>query len=544
MVHTGQRIAHGGDQESRHADPAKTKAYLVGGGIASLASAAYLIRDGGVAGTNITIFEETGVVGGSLDGEGSPEHNYVIRGGRMFTEEAYTCMFDLLSFIPSLTAPGKSVKEEIYEFNARIKSHSRARLVRNGQKIDASVMGFSNKDRLDLVGIMATSEESLGAKRIEDIFEPSFFKTNFWYMWCTTFAFQPWHSAVELKRYLLRFIQEFPRIHTLAGVRRTPFNQYDSIVRPVTEWLKEHGVEIVMGARVTGMDFKYGPRGKGVERIHYLRDGAKNEIAVGSDDVIFVTNGSMTAASSLGSMTSPPRLGTKDEGGSWALWEALAKDHADFGKPSAFNGNVTESKWLSFTATLRDPTFFSRMEQFTGNKAGTGGLVTLMDSNWLMSVVLPYQPHFVNQPKDVNVFWGYGLFPDQEGNYIRKKMSDCTGEELLEELGHHLRFDDHIPLLLKTSNCIPCMMPFITSQFMPRVKGDRPLVRPTGTTNIAFIGQYCELPDDVVFTVEYSVRSAQTAVYSLLNVDKQVSPLYKAQHDVGVLFNSLTTMFH
>jgi oleate hydratase len=522
----------------------KTKAHLVGGGIASLASAAYLIRDGGVPGENICIYEETDVLGGSLDGEGSPEHDYVIRGGRMFTEEAYTCMFDLLSFIPSLTAPGKSVKDEIYEFNTRVKSHSHSRLVRNGQKIDASAMGFSNKDRLDLVAIMATSEESLGAKRIEDIFEPSFFKTNFWYMWCTTFAFQPWHSAVELKRYLLRFIQEFPRIHTLAGIRRTPYNQYDSIVLPVTTWLKDRGVQFVTGGKVTGLDFKYGADGKGVERIHYLREGSRHEIAIGSDDLVFVTNGSMTAASSLGTMSSPPTLGTKAAGGSWALWEVLAKDHTDFGRPSAFNGNVTESKWLSFTATLRDPTFLRLMEEFTGNKAGTGGLVTLTDSNWLMSAVVPYQPHFVNQPEGIHVFWGYGLFPDQEGNFVKKKMSDCTGEELLVELWRHLRFDDHIPMMLKTASCIPCMMPFITSQFMPRVKGDRPLVRPVGTTNIAFIGQYCEIQDDVVFTVEYSVRSAQTAVYSLLKIDREVSPLYKAQHDVGVLFGSLKTMFH
>ena len=522
----------------------RTSAHLVGGGIASLASAAYLIRDGGVPGENICIYEETDVLGGSLDGEGSPEHNYVIRGGRMFTEEAYTCMFDLLSFIPSLTTPGKSVKDEIYEFNARIKSHSRSRLVRNGQKIDASVMGFNNKHRLQLIAIMATSEETLGAKRIEDIFEPAFFKTNFWYMWCTTFAFQPWHSAVELKRYLLRFIQEFPRIHTLVGVRRTPHNQYDSIVLPVNTWLKDRGVRFITGANVTGLDFNYGPDGKGVERIHYLHKGMQHKVIVGPNDLVFVTNGSMTAASNLGTMSSPPTLSTKVEGGSWALWEALAKDHTDFGKPSAFNGNVTESKWLSFTATLRDPTFFRLMEEFSGNTAGTGGLVTFMDSNWLMSVVLPYQPHFVNQPKDVYVFWGYGLFPDQVGNFVKKKMSDCTGEELLVELWRHLRFDEQSSLMLKSATCIPCMMPFITSQFMPRVKGDRPQVRPVGTTNIAFIGQYCEIPDDVVFTVEYSVRSAQTAVYSFLKIDKDVSPIYKAQYDLGVLFSSLKTMFH
>ncbi len=544
MANAGTCLTSRTEHKFDNSDRDGLKAYLIGGGIASLASAAYLIRDGGISGKNISVFEETNVIGGSLDGQGSPEHNYVIRGGRMFTEEAYTCMFDLLSFIPSLTAPGRTVKEEIYEFNTRVKSNAHSRLVRNGQKIDASAMGLTNKDRLDLVAIMATSEDSLGAKRIEDVFEQSFFKTNFWYMWCTTFAFQPWHSAVELKRYLLRFIQEFPRIHTLAGVRRTPYNQYDSIVLPVTAWLKDRGVQFVMGAKVIGLDFKYGPNGKGVERIHYIRGGAQNEFAVGSHDVVFVTNGSMTAASSLGSMTSPPRVGTTKEGGSWALWEALAKDHSDFGRPSAFNSNISESKWLSFTVTLRDPTFFGLMEQFTGDKAGTGGLVTFTGSNWLLSVVLPHQPHFINQPEDINVFWGYGLFPDEEGNYIRKKMSECTGTDVLVELGRHLRFDDHIPLIVKTSNCIPCMMPFITSQFMPRVKGDRPLVRPTGTTNIAFIGQFCELPDDVVFTVEYSVRSAQTAVYSLLGVDKGVSPLYKAERDIGVLLSSLKTMFH
>ena len=475
---------------------------------------------------------------------GSPEQPYVIRGGRMFTEEAYTCTFDLLSLIPSLSDPEKSVKTEIFEFNDQVKTHSCARLVRNGHPLDASKMGLSGRDRLDMIAVIADSEEALGAKRIEDIFDPAFFQTNFWLLWCTTFAFQPWHSAVELKRYLLRFIQEFPRIHTLSGVRRTRYNQYDSLVRPVTEWLIGRGVKFIRGAEATGVDFKHGPGGKEVERLHYRQDGTPKEGIVQSRDLVFVTNGSMTAASRLGSMTSPPSLGTKDEGGSWALWEALAAKHPEFGRPAAFSGNVAESKWLSFTVTQCDPLFFSLMEQFTGNAAGTGGLVTLLDSHWLMSVVLPHQPHFLNQPEDVRVFWGYGLFPEEEGNFVGKKMADCTGEEILRELCQHLRFDAQMPRIIETSDCIPCLMPFITSQFMPRVAGDRPLVRPTGTTNLAFIGQYCEMPDDVVFTVEYSVRSAQTAVYSLLGIPKEVSPLYQGQHDVGVLLQAMETMFH
>jgi oleate hydratase len=191
---------------------------------------------------------------------------------------------------------------------------------------------------------------------------------------------------------------------------------------------------------------------------------------------------------------------------------------------------------------MRDPTFFELMEKFTGNVAGTGGLVTFTDSNGLMSVVLAAQPHFIGQPDNIKVCWGYGLFVDQIGNFVKKKMSDCSGEEILTELLSHLRCETHKKLILKTANCIPCMMPYITSQFMPRVKGDRPPVKPPGTTNLGFIGQCCEIPDDVVFTVAYSVRSAQTAVIALLGLDKKVSPLYKAQYDPAVLFSAARTL--
>jgi oleate hydratase len=531
------------DTAEQHADRRQTKAHLVGGGIAALASAAYLIRAGGLLGENIRIFEETPILGGSLDGGGSAATGYTLRGGRMVTYEAYTCMLDLLSFIPSLTDRARSVKDEIYDFNERFASNSHARLVGAGKKLDASELGLSNRDRLDLIEIMAMCEASLGAKRIEELFEPAFFKTHFWVMWCTTFAFQPWHSAVELKRYLHRFIQELPRIHTLGGVRRTPYNQYDSIVRPLVAWLTEQGVIFTTAVRVTDLGFRYGPRGKQVEQIRYVEGGAAAALDVGPDDLVLVTNGSMTAASSYGSMTAPARLET-DKGGSWALWKTLAANHEDFGRPSVFDGHIDESKWLSFTVTLTDPTFFNLMEAFTSNAAGTGGLVTITDSSWLMSVVLAHQPHFIGQPDDVQVCWGYGLFVDQEGDFVKKKMADCTGEELLIELLGHLRFDANRDKILKAANCIPCMMPLITSQFMPRVAGDRPQVRPVGTTNFAFIGQYCEIPDDVVFTVEYSVRSAQTAVYSLLSLETPVSSLYKGQYDPAVLFGAAKALVH
>jgi oleate hydratase len=517
-------------------------AYIVGGGIASLACAAYLIRDGGISGRNIRILEESGLLGGSLDARGSPERGYIMRGGRMLDLEAYTCTYDLLSFIPSLSEPGVTVKEEIFEFNRRIKTNARSRLVERGHKLDVTSPGFSWKDRLDLIELLFRPEGSLGARRIDDCFAPAFFRTNFWLLWCTTFAFQPWHSAAEFRRYLLRFMHEFPRIHTLSGVYRTPYNQYDSIVRPLARWLREQGVAFEMNCRVTGLDLSPARGEITVERIRCTHEGEPAEIPVGGDDHVFVTLGSMTADSRLGSMTSPPPPAPGEPDGSWSLWESLVKERPGLGRPTVFDGDTDLSRWLSFTVTFRDPTFFRLMEDFSGNEPGTGALVTFKDSSWLMSVVLAHQPHFLDQPGDIQVCWGYGLFPAREGNFVPRPMSECTGAEILEELCRHLGFTRELPLILETSTCIPCMMPYITSQFMPRRKGDRPPVVPDGSTNLAFIGQFCEIRDDVVFTVEYSVRSAQIAVYSLLHLDKTIAPIYRGYRDPRVLFDSLRMM--
>ncbi|MDO9035521.1 MAG: oleate hydratase [Methanoregula sp.] len=521
----------------------KIHAYLIGGGIASLASAAYLIRDGQMPGNNIHIFEEMDINGGSLDGKGSPEEGYLMRGGRMM-EEHYGCTFDLFGFIPSLTDPQKTVKDEIFEFNKDHKTRALARLIANGKKVDMTSLGFSVNDRLDLVKLMALSEDSLGTQRIVDYFSPDFFKTNFWHFYCTTFAFESWHSLVELKRYMVRFVHLFPNdgLKALTGVWRTPYNQYDSMVLPLTKWLKEKGVRFELNTQVTDLGFIHTVAGKTVEKIHLTRDGKSQVIPVGNKDLVFVTNGSMTAGSRIGSMDAAPALGAKKDGGSWMLWEKIARNNPEFGRPSVFDDHIDDSKWESFTVTFYDPTFFALMEKFTGNAAGTGGLVTITDSNWLMSVVLAHQPHFLNQPENVQVCWGYGLFPDAKGNFVDKKMSECTGREILIELLYHLHFTEDKDKILSTSKCIPCMMPFITSQFLPRARGDRPLVIPRGCANIAFIGQYCEIPDDVVFTVEYSVRSAQTAVFSLLHLDKEVTPIYKGQYDLGVLYDATRTL--
>lgn len=517
------------------------KAYLVGGGIGSLAAAAFMIRDGGIPGNRITLFEALPVAGGSLDGGGNPEQGYTLRGGRMLTTDNYECTWDLFKSIPSLSAPGQSVFEETLAFNERNVPHSRARLVdRNRSKLDVGSMGFSLQDRLELLKLSEADEAELGTSSITDWLSPAFFTTNFWYMWSTTFAFQPWHSAVEFKRYLHRFMLEFSRIETLAGVKRTVYNQYDSLVRPLVAWLQVQGVQILPGCRVTDFDLDTLDGKVAVSGIHYLRNGQPQLIAVGADDLVFFQNASMTDASSHGSMSAAPAQLSKQDSGGWALWEKLAAGRPEFGNPAAFNGSIAESYWASFTVTLKDSAFFDKMEQFTGNRAGTGGLVTFKDSRWMMSVVLAHQPHFAGQPEGVRVFWGYALHPDRIGDFVAKPMSACNGAEILQELCGHLNFD---PACLASGNCIPCRMPYITSMFMPRALSDRPVPVPAISKNLAFVSQFVEIADDVVFTVEYSVRAAQMAVYQLLEIDREVPPIHRHDQSLKVKLAALIKAF-
>jgi oleate hydratase len=522
-------------------DHLAVKAWLIGGGIGSMAAAAFMIRDGGMPGKNITILEVDPILGGSLDGAGNPETGYSLRGGRMLTTDNYECMWDLFRTIPSLTHADQTVFDETVAFNTLHKPNSMARLVDSRRaKVPVQSMGFSMQDRAELLKLSTTDEETLGDSRITDWLSPGFFETEFWYMWVTTFAFQPWHSAVELKRYLHRFVMEFSRIETLAGVKRTVFNQYDSLVLPLQTWLKANDVQFITGCRVTDLVHSSANDAFVVTGIECQRSGKSETIPVDDGDLVFFQNASMTDASSLGSMTSAPKPLTKKDSGGWTLWEKLAQGRPEFGNPAAFNSSIVQACWESFTVTLRSPHFFDQMNAFSGNAAGTGGLVTFKDSNWLMSIVLAHQPHFINQPADVQVFWGYALFPDRIGNFVAKPMAECTGAEILQELCGHLRFD---PETVEGANCIPCRMPYITSMFMPRKRADRPLPVPKGSRNFAFISQFVEIEDDVVFTVEYSVRAAQMAVYELLKISRPIPPVTPHDKSLKVQFEALIKAF-
>lgn len=519
--------------------------YFVGGGLASLAGAAYLIRDCDFIGKNIHILEGLDIFGGSNDGGGNATDGFICRGGRMLNKETYENTWDLLRSIPSLEHEEMSVRDEILAFDNIHPTHSNARLInKDGKILDVISMGFNNADRIALGKLMITSEESLDNLKISDWFvaTPHFFETNFWFMWQTTFAFQKWSSLFEFKRYMQRMILEFSRIQTLEGVTRTPYNQYESVILPLKVYLEKSGVNFQMKCNVTDLDFDQ-DNNISVVAIHYKNEKGPGMIPLQAGDLCLVTNGCMTDNSKLGSFNKAA-LFIPENPMSVDLWMKIAAKKANLGNSKPFFDNAEESNWESFTVTCRGNRFLKLIEEYSHNIPGNGALMTFKDSSWLMSIVVPAQPHFKNQPKNITMFWGYGLYTNKDGDYVKKPMRACTGEEILTELIHQLHFKERADEIMGTIiNVIPCMMPYITSMFQPCAMKDRPQVVPKGSINFAMISQFVEIPKDMVFTEEYSVRAARTAVYTLLGLDKNICPVTPYRYDVRVLFKALKASF-
>ena len=522
----------------------QSQIYIVGGGIAGLSAAVFAIRDGGIKGENIHLFEERDVLGGALDGKWGRNKSYSMRGARLINEKAYQCYFDMLSAIPCLAdqeemekcggetlenqRPWRSVKDEIFAFNKTHRLNSVTRLVgKEGARVDHTKLGLDPIDRIAIIALISIFEEAVDGKRIDEYFRSSFFKTNFWYLFASMFGFEPWHSLMECRRYMRRFFHEAPNITTLKGGWNTPYNNYESIVLPIERWLLKQGVDIQTGVKVTDVGFRPSKTRKSVEKLHFLKDGNRAEIAVASRDLVFITIGSKVADSRTGGMNKAPGLATDKMDGAWMLWERMARKVPDLGNPEAFSGHVDQTKWAVFTVTTKGPLFAEKIRKYSRVKVqGQQHILSCIDSNWGLGLHVPFQPHFRNQPPDTTVMFGYGLYGNTQGNYIKKTMTDSTGEELLTELVWHLGFIEDLDRIKEVTVSIPTTLPYATSQFSPRRISDRPQVVPKGSTNLALLGQFVEIPDDCVFLVDYSTRSAQIGVYRLLNVEKDVTPVY------------------
>ncbi|MFE5335478.1 oleate hydratase [Isoptericola sp. NPDC056573] len=524
-------------------------AWLVGAGLASMSAAAFMIRDGQLAGERITILERLRLPGGALDGIKEPKKGFVVRGGREM-EDHFECLWDLFRSVPSIEVEGASVLDEFYWLNKDDPNFSlqRATVDRGRDARTDGLFALSEKAQKDIVTVFLATREEMEGKRIDEVFGREFLDSNFWLYWRTMFAFEEWHSALEMKLYIHRFVHHIGGLPDFSALKFTKYNQYESLVLPLYRWLLDQGVTFRFSTEVTDVDFEIRPGRKQATRIHWVADGEPGGVDLGEDDLVLATIGSLTENSDDGDHHTPARLDT-GPAPAWDLWRRIAAKDPAFGHPDVFGGDVESTKWESATVTTLDPRIpehirrICKRDPFSG-KVVTGGIVTVKDSSWLMSWTVNRQPHFKQQPPDQVVVWVYSLFVDTPGDYVRKPMQECTGEEITREWLYHLGVPtDQIDELAATgARTVPVMMPYVTSFFMPRHAGDRPDVVPDGAVNFAFIGQFAETSRDCIFTTEYSVRTGMEAAYRLLDIERGVPEVFGSTYDVRTLLKATSRL--
>lgn len=522
-------------------------AYIIGTGLAALSAACYLVRDGQMKGERIHIFEKDPIPGGACDGFEYPGVGYVMRGGREM-DNHFEVMWDLFRSIPSIETEGVSVLDEYYWLNKEDPNYSLCRAtVNQGQDAHTDKkFAVSDKAQMEIMRLFFTPDEELYDKRIDEYFDDEVFDSNFWLYWRTMFAFENWHSALEMKRYIKRYIHHIGGLPDFTALRFTKYNQYESMILPMVKYLENAGVVFHYNTKVVNVEFDVTSNRKQATRIELEAEGETRFVDLTEDDLVFITNGGCVENSAMGSQNTPAPYNPEIKpGGGWDMWRRIAAQSPDFGNPDKFCYNSELCNWMSATVETLDQriipyiTNICKRDPFTG-KVVTGGIVSVKDSSWLLSWTINRQPQFRSQPKDHCLVWVYALFNDKPGDYVKKPMRDCTGKEICMEWLYHIGVpENEIEELAENSaNTVPVMMPYIDAFFMPRNDTDRPKVVPDGAVNFAFIGQFAETARDTIFTTEYSMRTGMEAVYTLLNVDRGVPEVWGSTYDVRDLLNA------
>ena len=529
----------------------KKSAYIIGTGLAGLSAAFYLVRDGQMKGEHIHLLEKLDLAGGSCDGRKDVTKGFYMRGGREM-DNHFECMWDMFRSVPSIETPNVSVLDEYYWLNKHDPNYSLCRATINcGEDAHTDKMfKLDRKSAIALSKLFITPEKDLENKKISDVLPDSFWETNFWLYWQTMFAFQKWSSALEMKRYLCRYVHHIDGLPDFSALRFTKYNQYESMILPLTKYLESNGVKIEYGIDVKNVIFESKQNKKVATQIIYENNGQEKTIDLIEDDLVFITNGCCTDTSCYGDQNNAPDLSKiKNENGeSWDLWKNIASQasNGEFGNPDKFCGNVDLTNWMSATIEVSDENIIKHIINICKRdprkgKVTTGGIVTVKDSteNWYLSWTINRQPQFKSQNKNSILVWVYALNTTKPGNFIEKAIKTCTGKEICEEWLYHIGIPtNELEKYADKCNTTTCYMPYINAFFQPREEKDRPLVVPKESINFAFVGQFAETPRDTIFTTEYSIRTGMEAVYTLLKVDRAVPEVWGSKYDVRELLKA------
>jgi oleate hydratase len=535
----------------------KEKAVMIGAGLANLAAAVYLIQEGHWAGENITFYSldnhgsnDGSTTSAATDDYWNQQHplentqGYIARGGRMLNYRTYVDLMDLLERIPSATEPGLTAAQDTYEFDAAHPTFDKARLMEGGKGIlDAGHLGLNNTDRVllsKLIMLADEDEEKLDNISIAEYFKhsPHIFQTNFWYMWETTFAFRTQSSAQELRRYMHQMIYEFTQIEHLVGVNRTRYNQFESIMLPLLNYLQDQGCHFILNRRVTEFEFKPTTMQDEITvtkiKMTNTETNEPEEVVIDDQTAVIFTNGSITDSATLGDYHTPAAE-NPDYGAAASLWKQIAQQFYNLGKPDKFFADRSASEWVSFTLTTKNHLLLDEITRITTQVPGnalnsflsTEPITSLGQKDVNMSIVVHHQPHFTTQKPNETVIWGYFLYPRRRGEFIQKPYIEMNGKEMAQELIGQLAKVDPGPVNIKTKeteildsiiNNIPVYMPYASALFNNRAKSDRPEVIPENSTNLAFTGEFVEQPFQMIFTEQSAVRSGEIAAFHFAGI--------------------------
>ena len=529
----------------------KKSAYIIGTGLAGLSAAFYLVRDGRMKGEHIHLLEKLDLAGGSCDGRKDVTKGFYMRGGREM-DNHFECMWDMFRSVPSIENPEVSVLDEYYWLNKHDPNYSLCRATVNcGEDAHTDkLFKLDKKSAMALSKLFITKEKDLENKKISDVLPETFWETNFWLYWQTMFAFQKWSSALEMKRYLCRYVHHIDGLPDFSALRFTKYNQYESMILPLIKYLQNNGVKVEYGVDVKNVIFTSKQNKKIATQIIYENKGKEKTIDLIEDDLVFITNGCCTDTSCYGDQNTIPDLSIikNGRGESWDLWKNIASQatNGEFGNPDKFCNHVDKTNWMSATIEVSDENIIKHIINICKRdprkgKVTTGGIVTVKDSmqNWYLSWTINRQPQFKSQNKNSVLVWVYALNTEKLGNFVKKPIKLCTGMEVCEEWLYHIGIPtNEIVKYADMCNTTTCYMPYINAFFQPRKEKDRPLVVPKSAVNFAFIGQFAETPRDTIFTTEYSIRTGMEAVYTLLNVDRAVPEVWGSKYDVRELLKA------
>lgn len=359
-------------------------------------------------------------------------------------------------------------------------------------------------------------------------------------------------------------IYEFTQIEHLVGVNRTRYNQYESIMLPLIEYLKEQGCKIILNRRVTDWEFKETPMQDEITvtglKITNTLTQEEEYVVVDEDTAVIFTNGSITDSATLGDYETPA-VENMDYGAASSLWKKASERFYNLGNPDKFFADRDASEWVSFTLTTKNHLLLNEITRITTQEPGnalnsfisTTPITPLGQKDVNMSIVVHHQPHFTSQKPNETVIWGYFLYPRRRGEFVDKQYIKMNGKEMLEELIGQLSKVDPGPVNIREKeteifdsviNNIPVYMPYASALFNNRAKSDRPKVIPKHSTNLAFTGEFVEQPYQMIFTEQSAVRSGEIAAFHFAGIP--MSRLVKTPRydkDIPTLARAAKKMF-